>query len=44
MAPNARSQPSYSYSELDKYETRIKSDMERILRDNNERMVRAVTK
>jgi len=30
-------------SELDKYERRIRSDMERMLRENNERMLKAIT-
>ena len=43
MAPNTQSQPPFDYSELDKYERRIRSDMERKLRENNERMIKAIT-
>jgi len=38
IAPIAQSQPPPGYSELDKYESRIKSHMKRMLRESNERM------
>ena len=40
MVSNAQSQPAHGYSELNKYERRIKNDMKRMLRENNERMLR----
>jgi len=40
IAPIAQSQPTLGYSELNKYERRIKNDMKRMLRENNERMLR----
>jgi len=43
MASNAQSQPPLGYSKFDKYERRIKSDMERMLKENNERILRAIT-
>ena len=43
MAPFAYSQPPYGYSELDEYEKGIKSDMQRMLKENNERMLRAIS-
>ena len=43
-ASNARSQPPPGYSELDKYERRIRSDMERMLTENNKRMLKLITK
>jgi len=43
MASNTQSQPPPGYSEFDKYEWRIKSDMERMLKENNKRIIRAIT-
>ena len=41
---NAQSQASPGYSELDKHERRIRSDTERMLRENNETILKAITK
>jgi len=42
MVSNAQSQPAHGYSELNKYERRIRSEMESMLRENNERILRAI--
>ena len=44
MASNVPSQPTPSYSELNKYERRIRSDMKTMLRENNERILRTIIK
>jgi len=43
MASNAQSQSPPGYSNLDKYERRIKSDVEKMLKENNERILRVIT-
>jgi len=42
MVSNVQSQPPPGYSELEKYERRIRSDMERMLRENNEIILEAI--
>jgi len=43
MASTAQSQPPLCYSELDKYKMRIRSDIEIMLKENNKRILRAIT-
>ena len=43
LSPITRSQPPHGYSEVDKYERRIESEKERMMRENKEKMLRTMT-
>jgi len=43
IAFNAQSQPPLGYSELEKYKRKIRSEMERMLRENNDKILKVIT-